>query len=815
MAVFSNLVAILRADSTAFEKGTQRARKSLYGLQQESATTQRALLGLAKSATAFLGIGVGIYGVRRALSAVSQEAIGFEYSLAKLSTMLDAQSMKSLPMLRREIEKLSIQYGKGTEDLNEATYKILSNQIAVSKAMKVLEENIKAARGGFTDVATTVQASVGLLRSYRLEEDKISYVTNMMQKIVERGNLQFEDVAQNIGTVSSAAAALKVDLEALGAVIATLTRAGVPIDQTFTAIRNILLKFKDPTPEAIKAAWDLGFALNETSIQGAGLIKVFEKLVKANAKQLGALMPTARGFTGFAAGLQNATEMGRDYEYMLSDVNAVQEAFNKAVDTAAFNLDKARQGLEATKRAAGESLGLKEKTKEISEFSQNMADATRNITGWIEKYREWRKEINAPIEAIEQFGPTGGRTEETRGGLFRNYGATGTWEEFNYLEPPIEALNAAILKQINAMPKLIEEFKQFQGPLPGTEGVMEATLGKTDELIRKMQRENELAAITGEERAKALAIDKYRQAVLKDIEGGMKRSKELTIEERQAVENLAAEQYRLSKQQIQSTMDIAQAYVNMFDSINDQSAESFAWRKRLIEEEMALYEKQNFDSDLIKKVRDEKLMQLRMDQPQTLFEGMAAGVEQFRRELGTLPQLLRDITKEGLGGMSRALTDSIMGARDLKDALSDVGRQLTSQLLNFAIGNALTGGAGLLGISLAHGGGMIGQSSFPTRAVPPAIFAGAPRLHEGLRSDELPVIVQTGEEIRSRTQVAQDRRGGSAGIEQRLDAVIALLSRRQTINAKIVDHRDVVTSDRMEGREGERFVMRHVERNGR
>jgi hypothetical protein len=37
-------------ESRAFERGTGKARKSLYGLQVESGRTQKALLGMAKSA---------------------------------------------------------------------------------------------------------------------------------------------------------------------------------------------------------------------------------------------------------------------------------------------------------------------------------------------------------------------------------------------------------------------------------------------------------------------------------------------------------------------------------------------------------------------------------------------------------------------------------------------------------------------------------------------------------------------------------------------------------------------------------------------
>ena len=115
-----------------------------------------------------------------------------------------------------------------------------------------------------------------------------------------------------------------------------------------------------------------------------------------------------------------------------------------------------------------------------------------------------------------------------------------------------------------------------------------------------------------------------------------------------------------------------------------------------------------------------------------------------------------------------------------------------------------------------HQGGMVGRDGIPTRMVDPGVFAHAPRLHSGLASDEFPAILQRGEEVRSRAQVSY---GGGGSSSQRLEAlmgqVVSLLSQRQTINlsAKVVDSRDVVTGEQMEGRRGEKFVMRHVGRN--
>ena len=68
---------------------------------------------------------------------------------------------------------------------------------------------------------------------------------------------------------------------------------------------------------------------------------------------------------------------------------------------------------------------------------------------------------------------------------------------------------------------------------------------------------------------------------------------------------------------------------------------------------------------------------------------------------------------------------------------------------------------------MAHSGGVIGVSALPQRQVPAMAFAGAPRMHAGgmvgLQPDEVPAILQRGERVLSRREVAEAQRGGGNG----------------------------------------------------
>jgi len=56
-------------------------------------------------------------------------------------------------------------------------------------------------------------------------------------------------------------------------------------------------------------------------------------------------------------------------------------------------------------------------------------------------------------------------------------------------------------------------------------------------------------------------------------------------------------------------------------------------------------------------------------------------------------------------------------------------------------------GSGQEFAGVAHTGGIVGSTRFDKRAVPSSLFNFAPRLHNGLRSDEFPAILQKGETV--------------------------------------------------------------------
>ncbi len=113
---------------------------------------------------------------------------------------------------------------------------------------------------------------------------------------------------------------------------------------------------------------------------------------------------------------------------------------------------------------------------------------------------------------------------------------------------------------------------------------------------------------------------------------------------------------------------------------------------------------------------------------------------------------------------------SLNSLNDLANSIvADITRMVVQQSITGPLakwmGSSMESGGFLDSIfsSLFHEGGVAGEAS-PSRQVPAFIFAGAPRYHgggiAGLKPDEIPAILQRGEEVVSR----KDRKSRSTGV---------------------------------------------------
>lgn len=177
-------------------------------------------------------------------------------------------------------------------------------------------------------------------------------------------------------------------------------------------------------------------------------------------------------------------------------------------------------------------------------------------------------------------------------------------------------------------------------------------------------------------------------------------------------------------------------------------------------------------------------------------------------------QKMEDIAVSSFGDF---LADLTTGAKNFKEAFADmvksfvagVARMIAQELALRAIKSLMGawGGDGTgaaASVAKQHTGGRAGQSFMRAR-VSPLLFGQAPRYHSGgiagLKPDEVPAILQTGERVLSRRQTAM------------YEATLAAGSSAGRVTTPIVAIGDDAVANALAGSAGEDVVLTHVRNN--
>lgn len=119
----------------------------------------------------------------------------------------------------------------------------------------------------------------------------------------------------------------------------------------------------------------------------------------------------------------------------------------------------------------------------------------------------------------------------------------------------------------------------------------------------------------------------------------------------------------------------------------------------------------------------------------------------FKGNINSLADIVQSFTDSMLQMLAEVLSKMLVAK-----IVGNASGSLFSGIFGGGSSAGYTGDASGLGTgqtyaSVAHNGGGIGSSSFPKRSVPAGLFNFAPRLHNGLKSDEFPAILQRGETV--------------------------------------------------------------------
>lgn len=334
-----------------------------------------------------------------------------------------------------------------------------------------------------------------------------------------------------------------------------------------------------------------------------------------------------------------------------------------------------------------------------------------------------------------------------------------------------------LLKSIEMSSPGSDTFKNLQSTLVGVNLQIESANGEMIAFWKTVAGDPTQLALLGKTRAEIeniiASIENDNKSVRKETSEAFTSRAEAGLSELQAMQSLLQEQIEFA--QLQGESGSAGKLSEQLEVVNSRLGETAqlaiaAWQAvKGNPEEVAL-------RGLTPEAIDNIILGL---------ENTIAAAERLRTQfLKTGAALNQDIANGGATAMEQFAQSLANGENALSslgkaflnfaaDFLLQIGRMIAQQALFNAISGGSAGGAGgaggflsgLIG-GLFHGGGVVSKGG-RGRNVPGAVFATAARYHKGgiagIKPDEVPAILQKGEEVLTREDARHRRNAGKSG----------------------------------------------------
>jgi TP901 family phage tail tape measure protein len=224
-------------------------------------TFGQALKGAALQAAAF-------FGLYEAITFVSKAVIELDSAAAAVRTLgVDSKELST------RLLDLSIELGNNVSqaDLLKASYDVASSGFSkTAEIVDILKASALGATGGFSELTEVAKAVTAVLNSYGLTAADAEKVVDSFVQTQNDGVITVKQFGDNIGNIAAVAAAAGIPLSELSAAISTATLKGVPVEQTFTGLRQAISSIIKPSDQATAEAERLGISYNLAGLKARG-----------------------------------------------------------------------------------------------------------------------------------------------------------------------------------------------------------------------------------------------------------------------------------------------------------------------------------------------------------------------------------------------------------------------------------------------------------------------------------------------------------------------------------------------------------------
>lgn len=261
----------------------QSLREGEGGARRFGSVVGGVFSSLGRGIRSFLRPGIGqiaiLLGSVAGLSGAVRGASAFSQAMSEVGTIVDTTTV-SMEALRDGV--LDTAKALGLSELNQAKalYQAISAGVAAgADSLLFLGEASKLAVAGVSDTASTVDLLTNVLNAYRLEVSETTRVSDALFETVRLGKTTISELASGLSVAIPLASQLGIDIEELGAAVATITAGGggttsEAATQIAAVLRSLLTNFEQ-IQEAVRAA---GGEFDIASIKSDGLAATLQRI---------------------------------------------------------------------------------------------------------------------------------------------------------------------------------------------------------------------------------------------------------------------------------------------------------------------------------------------------------------------------------------------------------------------------------------------------------------------------------------------------------------------------------------------------------
>lgn len=270
--------------------------------------------------------------------------------MAQVASLIPGNT-KRVNELKESVKDLSVESGKGLEDLSAGLFQTISAFGDSAETVDRFNVGLRASVAGAADTQATISLLSSVTKAYGdTSVEALKKVSDLAFKTNELGETSFPELAANMGKVNSIAGKMKVSQEELFAVIATATGPlGNTADVT-TKLKAVLTSMLKPTEDMKIAYKKLGVANGEQLIKQEGFQGALQKIVGIAEKynvDLGKLIGSAEGLqVAFSLTGAQSEKFAENLEKLKSSAGSTEKAFKEmteGVNGAGFTFQQFKQ----------------------------------------------------------------------------------------------------------------------------------------------------------------------------------------------------------------------------------------------------------------------------------------------------------------------------------------------------------------------------------------------------------------------------------------------------------------------------------------